>query len=323
MSLIDIYARGSDSWTDLPRKPDAVANVEGRERERRSGIALSGGRDGGPGGGGGGDVDELRHDPGVFAGRKGRKTLRSVLFAYRPPRGVGGLELEVGDLVDVLETFEDGKALGMNRRTGQTGYFPLSHLSDTPYTTSSSSSSSGSSARTLTPRDADTIFKPNTSNNTTLVRQHDSVGGEEARYDYTPEAWYEVPVHAGDRVDVWELFEDGWGFGVVFDGTTTTTGLFPLGQILPTPPSITTPTRRTRRSALADPRSLMVLGGGPSTHAYAKLDFCLRGLGSGTLSRSERRVFGEVAREVEGRVRGRESNNGRSETDGSVATDQW
>jgi hypothetical protein len=59
----------------------------------------------------------------------GTKT-RTALFAYTAITG-GEIGLQVGDVLQDVSEFGEGWSLGRNIRTGETGYFPSSFVSET------------------------------------------------------------------------------------------------------------------------------------------------------------------------------------------------
>ncbi|KAJ3032900.1 hypothetical protein HDV00_006989 [Rhizophlyctis rosea] len=315
MSIIDTYAAASASWSSIPRVPEMVAVREGRERDSGGVSPWSGSESTAVASGraSAGVVPPVG-DAGLF--RTGtRSERRSVMFAYRPTEE-GELPLEVGDEVDVLERFEDGRAFGFNRRTGQTGYFPLIYLSDTTDNDSDNESDEGTIVPPLRPPSVAAPYAP-----------------QEAAFDRPAEHWYDATIATGDSVTVWEVFEDGTGFGVVEGGDAHPhIGVLDIKRTLPFfSPLTTTSSRpissipRSKFSALAHPRTLIFLGGGPFVHLEAKREFCMRALASGVLGAEDRRCYVGLWGELErctGGARGGGVKVGRGKGR-RVPTDQW
>ncbi|KAJ3038465.1 hypothetical protein HDV00_000562 [Rhizophlyctis rosea] len=115
------------------------------------------------------------------------------MFAYQP-KGEGELPLEVGDEVDVLERFEDGRVFGFKRRTGQTGYFRPIYLSDTMNNDSDNKSDDVTSVPPPRPPSIATPYAP-----------------QEAAFDLVAEQCSDATIASGDWVTVSEVFGDESG----------------------------------------------------------------------------------------------------------------
>ncbi|KAJ3026102.1 hypothetical protein HK097_006529, partial [Rhizophlyctis rosea] len=109
--------------------------------------------------------------------------------------------------------FENGRGFGFNRRTGLTGYFPLLYLSDSLDSDDADNASILSDGNTtiVPTRRSTTHAHPPTSS----ALSTPPYAPQEAAFDRPVEFWYEADVKVGDTVEIWEVFEDGRGFGVV------------------------------------------------------------------------------------------------------------
>ncbi|KAJ3096188.1 hypothetical protein HK100_005629, partial [Physocladia obscura] len=121
------------------------------------------------------------------------------------------MELVVGDIVIVKESYDDGWCLGSNPMTGASGFFPLDCLSEVPIGNG--------------PGKAKSKFN----NRVSSIYGHEGLvddGSYYVKFDYYPAMSDELPLRTGDRAVVFDEYDDGWCFGA--NAATREEGLFPL-----------------------------------------------------------------------------------------------
>ncbi|KAJ3119822.1 Sorbin and SH3 domain-containing protein 2, partial [Physocladia obscura] len=121
------------------------------------------------------------------------------------------MELVVGDIITVKESYDDGWCLGSNPMTGASGFVPLDCLSEVPI---------GSG-----PAKAKSKFN----NRVSSIYGHEGLiddGSFYVKFDYYPAMSDELPLRTGDRAVVFDEYDDGWCFGA--NAATREEGLFPL-----------------------------------------------------------------------------------------------
>ncbi|KAJ3233414.1 Sorbin and SH3 domain-containing protein 1 [Chytriomyces hyalinus] len=192
-------------------------------------------------------------------------TGEKVIYDFNPERP-DEIELRVGDVVVITQSFDDGWAIGTNLRTKQEGNFPLDCLASTaePATPAKNQRSRQSSlydAKDYEPtntnslyttsglKTTDSYYAPNTNSMHsaagTTATQSVLPRSDTAIFDFKPERSDEIELRKGDTVIVQQEFDDGWGFGV--NNRTNKKGNFPCDCLSSyADPSGTMPTLKSK-----------------------------------------------------------------------------
>ncbi|TPX55167.1 hypothetical protein CcCBS67573_g09500, partial [Chytriomyces confervae] len=195
-------------------------------------------------------------------------TGEKVIYDFNPERP-DEIELRVGDVVVIAQSFDDGWAIGTNLRTKQEGNFPLDCLAGTaePATAAKDQRSRQSSLYDANNTNSlytmgglkttDSYYAANTNSvysaagtNTnsiygTTASQSILPRSDTAIFDFKPERPDEIELRKGDTVVVQQEFDDGWGFGV--NNRTNKKGNFPCDCLSSyADPSGTMPTLKSK-----------------------------------------------------------------------------
>ncbi|KAJ3264187.1 Sorbin and SH3 domain-containing protein 2 [Chytriomyces hyalinus] len=192
-------------------------------------------------------------------------TGEKVIYDFNPERP-DEIELRVGDVVVIAQSFDDGWAIGTNLRTKQEGNFPLDCLAGTaePATAAKDQRSRQSSLYDASNTNSlyttgglkttDSYYAANTNSvysaatnsmYRTTASQSILPRSDTAIFDFKPERADEIELRKGDTVVVQQEFDDGWGFGV--NNRTNKKGNFPCDCLSSyADPSGTMPTLKSK-----------------------------------------------------------------------------
>ncbi|KAJ3204307.1 Sorbin and SH3 domain-containing protein 2 [Entophlyctis luteolus] len=128
------------------------------------------------------------------------------------------MPLSIGDIVIIKEFYDDGWCFGNKVGSGVSGYFPKECVAEAPGMKSADPTKANFNKRVSSVFGNEVV-----SNNATPIPPP---SGYFVKFDYYPTMSDELPLRSGDRVFVYEEYDDGWAFGT--NAQTRAEGLFPL-----------------------------------------------------------------------------------------------
>ncbi|KAJ3395050.1 hypothetical protein HDU84_004509 [Entophlyctis sp. JEL0112] len=124
----------------------------------------------------------------------------------------------IGDVVFIKEFFDDGWCFGSKAGSGVAGYFPKECVAEAPGVKSANPAKGNFNKR------VSSVYGNEGLANNPMPASPPS--GYSVKFDYYPAMSDELLLRSGDRVFVYEEYDDGWGFGA--NAQTRVEGLFPL-----------------------------------------------------------------------------------------------